>query len=89
MTRFAFVILVVSASAPAQDSFIRPGREGRFPLTRLEVVQPQVVHIGMVAGYEVSELRDTRPSAGLGKQMASDARGGVWSRATSRSARAD
>jgi streptogramin lyase len=74
----AVAVLVISTSVSVQDSFIRPGREGRYQLTRVEVVYPEVTQIGPLAGYDVSELHHGPSSTALGKQMTSDSRGGVW-----------
>jgi streptogramin lyase len=76
--RSAAAVLAICTPLSAQDSFIRPGREGRYQLPRLEVVHPAVTHVGVLAEYEVSELYHAASSTTLGKQMASDSRGGVW-----------
>jgi virginiamycin B lyase len=79
MTRLAAgLLLALSPQAFVQNSLIRPGREGRYPLTRVDVVRPHITQIGTLAGYEISELHHDVIGTSLGKQMATDSRGGIW-----------
>lgn len=78
MRSAAALLLALCAPNVVQDSFIRPGREGRYALRHVDVVRPEITPIGTLAGYEVSELHHSALGTALGKQMAADSRGGIW-----------